>query len=376
MEELRRQVAELQATVDRLSAAGCCSTCRDPPPSPPPPAAGCARGRVKFYLTARGYGFITPEDGGSDVFFHHGCVAVGEQKRRWRGSAQAGELVEYQLGHGDRGQMALSVMRPGGVLLCRRRRRRQRRRKAAPESCTDGEVATVKSEGEEKVGDESDVLTTGEDERSEVDNDSNSVVSRDVEAEEESKLTVIDERSEVDSDINNLVEIVDNDVEAEEESKILENSVVSDSAAGDECEILENNVENDSVEGDREERESDARIPDNVDEKELVKVVYERRDSEIIAKLANEDVANKMDAFDRWCKSLKTWKPSKRNVEREMENILDVSTRIVRNCFLAIQNWGYYERSVFYGHFFNLFEAEVRDFSGFCKEKFGDEIYY
>ena len=357
MEELRRQVAELQATVDRLSAAGCCSTCRDPPPSPPPPAAGCARGQVKFYLTARGYGFITPEDGGSDVFFHHGCVAVGEQKRRWRGSAQAGELVEYQLGHGDRGQMALSVMRPGGVLLCRRRRRRQRRRKAAPESCTDGEVATVKSEGEEKVGDESDVFIRGED----------------VEDKSDALAINEDERSEVDNDSNS---VVNNDVEAEEESKILENSVVSDSAAGDECEILENNVENDSVEGDREERESDARIPDNVDEKELVKVVYERRDSEIIAKLANEDVANKMDAFDRWCKSLKTWKPSKRNVEREMENILDVSTRVVRNCFLAIQNWGYYERSVFYGHFLKLFEAEVRDFSEFCKEKFGDEIYY
>ena len=51
------------------------------------------RGRVKFFNTDRGYGFIAPDDGGSDVFVHvHEVEAAGMKM------LVAGEVVAYRLG--------------------------------------------------------------------------------------------------------------------------------------------------------------------------------------------------------------------------------------------------------------------------------------
>jgi cold shock protein len=50
-------------------------------------------GRVKFFNTDRGYGFIAPDDGGSDVFVHVHDVEVAGMN-----ILVAGQLVAYEVG--------------------------------------------------------------------------------------------------------------------------------------------------------------------------------------------------------------------------------------------------------------------------------------
>ena len=50
-----------------------------------------ATGTVKFFNQDKGFGFITPENGGADVFVHISAVAYGGQLRD-------GSKVSYDLG--------------------------------------------------------------------------------------------------------------------------------------------------------------------------------------------------------------------------------------------------------------------------------------
>ena len=50
-------------------------------------------GRVKFFNTDRGYGFIAPDSGGSDVFVHVHDVEADGMK-----ILVAGQLVAYEVG--------------------------------------------------------------------------------------------------------------------------------------------------------------------------------------------------------------------------------------------------------------------------------------
>jgi cold shock protein len=54
---------------------------------------GMPSGRIKFYNTDRGYGFIAPDGGGSDIFVHvHDIEAAGMK------ILVAGQLVAYEVG--------------------------------------------------------------------------------------------------------------------------------------------------------------------------------------------------------------------------------------------------------------------------------------
>lgn len=63
-----------------------------------------ARGTVKWFNEKKGFGFITPDDGGEDLFVHHSNIA-GEGFR----SLQDGQAVEYTPAPGRKGLEATEV---------------------------------------------------------------------------------------------------------------------------------------------------------------------------------------------------------------------------------------------------------------------------
>jgi cold shock protein len=71
-------------------------------------------GRVKFFNTDRGYGFIAPNDGGPDVFVHvHDIEAAGMK------ILVAGQLVAYEIGPARDGRSkALRLFPPPALREC------------------------------------------------------------------------------------------------------------------------------------------------------------------------------------------------------------------------------------------------------------------
>lgn len=63
-----------------------------------------ATGAVKWFNDAKGYGFITPEDGSKDVFVHHQAI----QSEGFR-SLKEGDRVSYDVTQGPKGPQAENV---------------------------------------------------------------------------------------------------------------------------------------------------------------------------------------------------------------------------------------------------------------------------
>jgi len=62
------------------------------------------RGKVKWFNNQKGFGFITPDDGGKDVFVHHTSI----QMEGYKTLAEKQE-VEYDLEQSDKGPRAINV---------------------------------------------------------------------------------------------------------------------------------------------------------------------------------------------------------------------------------------------------------------------------
>jgi CspA family cold shock protein len=63
-----------------------------------------ATGTVKFFNDEKGYGFITPDEGGKDLFVHHTNIA-GEGFK----SLPDGAKVSYEAQQGQKGPEAVNV---------------------------------------------------------------------------------------------------------------------------------------------------------------------------------------------------------------------------------------------------------------------------
>jgi CspA family cold shock protein len=67
-----------------------------------------ATGTVKWFNDAKGFGFITPEGGGKDLFVHHSNVTGDGFK-----SLSDGASVQFDVADSDKGPVATNVVQTG-----------------------------------------------------------------------------------------------------------------------------------------------------------------------------------------------------------------------------------------------------------------------
>jgi CspA family cold shock protein len=65
-------------------------------------------GTVKWFNEAKGFGFITPQDGSKDCFVHHSAI----QGKGFKTLVE-GERVEFDIVEGKKGPAAENVVRLG-----------------------------------------------------------------------------------------------------------------------------------------------------------------------------------------------------------------------------------------------------------------------
>ncbi|MCK5189823.1 MAG: cold-shock protein [Methylococcales bacterium] len=65
-----------------------------------------SKGTVKWFNAGKDFGFITPNDGGKDLFVHHSEINSGGDYT----TLNDGQAVEYEIGQGQKGPCANNVV--------------------------------------------------------------------------------------------------------------------------------------------------------------------------------------------------------------------------------------------------------------------------
>ena len=63
-----------------------------------------AEGVVKWFSAEKGYGFITPDDGGKDLFAHHTSIMMDGYK-----SLKENQAVSFEVKDGPKGPAAANI---------------------------------------------------------------------------------------------------------------------------------------------------------------------------------------------------------------------------------------------------------------------------
>lgn len=65
------------------------------------------QGTVKFFNDVKGFGFVTPQGGGKDIFVHYSGIRTIINNRK---TLKSGAKVEFNITQGNKGPQAVDVV--------------------------------------------------------------------------------------------------------------------------------------------------------------------------------------------------------------------------------------------------------------------------